>query len=337
MVESLTIGQRVAKRPRLNRRRRVGLTLIETLLSVFLISTLVVLIGAAINFYVRFVDVRRTSVAEAQVGRAVLRRIAEDVRGGFYPPADDSADSSGAAGGATGSGTGAGGTGDAAGGTTDGTGSTGDSTFDSSDDTSTVSATENIAGTAVQSSPGLYGNQYELQVDVSRDPRPDQYDALVAAGIDPRVVNIGADLTTISYYMRPLGAGETAEASALSSSAGSSGNVLIRRVVNRAEALLSTVLGDTGALSQGEQVLADDVLSIEFLYFDGLEWWTDWDSGLQGGLPMAVSITVVVASGEARTDSQSGSTDAIGGATYQLTVHLPTAEPTFEDLTESGI
>jgi hypothetical protein len=305
--------------------------LLETLLAVFLSAMLVLLIGAAINFYLRFVTVRRTKVEEAQLARALLQRIAEDLRGAVYvaPEESSSFDAlAGDAGSVSGTDTGS----SAAGDTGTGTGS-GDSLGTSSRD-STTAVTP--SGT-VQAAPGLYGNQYELQVDVARFPRPEQYDVLLASGTDPLQANVGGHLRTIAYYLR---GGESARAngsrqSSSPSGSGTAAGFLVRRVLNRAQSVFSTQLGDAAALDQGEQLLAEGVLAIEFMYFDGLDWYPDWDCSLRGGLPLAVSVTVIVLppDGTEPADLPQQLATFSGDNVFRLTVQLPTAQPTFEDPT----
>jgi hypothetical protein len=185
----------------------------------------------------------------------------------------------------------------------------------------------------------LYGNQSELQIDVSRFPRPEQYDVVMSAGMDPLLANVGSHLKTVSYYVRA--ANTTTTGSSQSSSMTSAGDVqpvLVRRVLNRAEAVFAAQLGDAGSFERGEQLLAEGVLAIDFLYFDGLDWYPDWDCSLRAGLPMAVSITVVVLppGGSEPPDLQEQLAAMAGENVFRLTVQLPTAQPTFEDPTAAS-
>jgi hypothetical protein len=335
---------------------RTGFTLLETLLAVFLSAMLVLLVGAAINFYVRFVDARRNFVARSQIGRAVLGRIADDLRGAWYPATETSKSEE----------------------------ISGDLADTESLDADTLVEAEealvaDLATTAVPSVVGLYGNQYQLQVDVVRDPHPARYDALLAAGIDPRQANVSSEVKTIAYYVRDVTPDELSLWGAVPDQAAAAAvaterAALIRRVQQRADlAAINTtgtgiatasdgsagfagqavatqaggpltnnpLAGQAGNLQVGEQLLAEEIPLIEFLYFDGLDWYPDWDSQMRGGLPMAVSIAVSVrrddatpwqdgASQNVPVGSQSSLSEPV--EVFRLTVHLPTAQPTYESL-----
>jgi hypothetical protein len=59
---------------------RRGVALLEVLLSLFLSVTVLAAIGMAINLHFKMLDVRRTSLEEIQVIRAVTKRITDDIR-----------------------------------------------------------------------------------------------------------------------------------------------------------------------------------------------------------------------------------------------------------------
>ena len=70
--------------------------------------------------------------------------------------------------------------------------------------------------------------------------------------------------------------------------------------------------------------MSDQVVFLQFTYFDGFDWLDSWDSSLDGGLPMAVNISIAVVSESeaADVDLNSLSTDSL----FEQTVYLPTAE-----------
>ena len=186
----------------------------------------------------------------------------------------------------------------------------------------------------------MYGNQYQLQIDLQQVPRTEQYDAILASGIDPRLLGVSSEPQTVTYYLRPMEPAELAAAGVSvdqESAAQGTRYALVRRVMSRAEASWATAAGDaTLAMQQGEQLLADEVLALEFEYFDGLSWYTDWDSQTMAGLPLAVRVTIVVAvSRQDETQITSLSDVAsMSRNTYQITVALPCAVPV--DTTSTG-
>ena len=71
------------------RNHEAGFTLLEVILAVALTAILMAIIAGAIDFHMRQLTVRRTQIEEAQLARAVLRRIADDLRAVVvYRPVD---------------------------------------------------------------------------------------------------------------------------------------------------------------------------------------------------------------------------------------------------------
>jgi hypothetical protein len=115
---------------------------------------------------------------------------------------------------------------------------------------------------------------------------------------------------------------------------------LVRREVDRVVSNASTQTASSGTTDTAGQLLAPEVSRLEFRYFDGSQWLTEWDSQQNGGLPLAVEITLgitVSAPGTSvagpasagATGSQAVGTNPVGtGETlYRLVVRLPVAEP----------
>lgn len=383
-----------------NSKFRRAFTLLELLLALTLAGVLLYAITLALSLHWKAFDVKRTNVEEAQLARALLRHMEDDIRsavqstpldlsgldgamsgsvtaqaaaftgstgsagaagtgtpatpaaGGGTPagsgtPAATSASPSaggsapgGAGGGATAFGTGASG---AAGGGNATSGSPAGAAGAESEAT-----TENTSeGTAVV--VGLYGSATQIQFDVSRLPRVDQYEAL---GGELGAVDIPSDIKTVTYYVRnDPGAQETEQGSddAASSepSASGTGRGLMRLELDRAVTAWQEVNGSVGASQSGAKLLADEVVSIKFQYWDGSEWVADWNSDEMGGLPVAVEVTLTLASQEASSPQTSGSAasadssedQAAPAKEYRMVIHLPAAvggAPTTESTEESG-
>jgi len=316
---------------------RRGFTLLELLLALALTSLVVVVIGMAIDFHLRTLDSSRTTVEEAMVARAVLRHIAKDLRNAvLYEPIDlssvqemvgeaDPATLQGAM--------------DSLGGT-DGSES-GDAlgtevTASGLDELDSLN-TQDIAGTVEPTSvPGLFGNQYELQVDVSHLPRVDQYEAALAALAEGATPDIVSDVKTVAYFLRTdesqsVGVGLAGRLEDI-------GSGLIRREMDRAMTSWASQSGTLDPSAGGGSMLAPEVNYLEFRYFDGLEWQVEWDSEQMGGLPVAVEITVGIdptggADPETLDSREAGQLAAVDMSEYlyRLVVHLPVARPTALD------
>jgi hypothetical protein len=170
--------------------------------------------------------------------------------------------------------------------------------------------------------PGLYGNATQLQIDVSRLPRMDQYRFSNQTGssqtnqsASSMPVDRLSDVKNVTYYLY----GESFSSGAGEASSSNFG--LIRREVDRASSVASSEQNQTGGLSEGDILLASEVKSIEFLYFDGSDWLDYWDSSVQGSLPSAVEITLKIS----RPPKKNDPTPDPG--VYRLVVSIPTSAP----------
>ena len=297
---------------------RPGFTLLEALLAVALTAIIAGLIASAIDFHLRQLTVRRTQIEEAQIARAVLRRIADDLRAAVvYRPADFSSVEELNA------------TMEEADALLSGEASlddedTGDGT------TEETTAVEDLAASAVPSAnPGLFGNQYEIQVDVSRIPRYEEFSLMAQYGADSQIGSL-SDVKTISYFLI-----DSANASSVSitsgigdPSAAASQGGLARRVVDRASTRYALENGAVALLDQNIELFAPEITAIQFAYFDGIEWTLEWDSELRGGIPLAVEITVAISppqlmSATADVDPMDAMSQFDANQVYRLVVHLP--------------
>ncbi|MCA9269353.1 MAG: hypothetical protein KDA41_12820, partial [Planctomycetales bacterium] len=94
---------------------------------------------------------------------------------------------------------------------------------------------------------------------------------------------------TVAYYLVPAGgrSGDSFDA------AGAGG--LVRRSLDRAATQWAVDNGDTSRLEGAAQLLAPEVVAIEFRYWDGAQWQTEWDTQANGGLPLAVEVAIAIA------------------------------------------
>ncbi|MBA4019355.1 MAG: hypothetical protein C0483_19485 [Pirellula sp.] len=403
---------------------RRGYTLLEVMLVMVITMVLVTAVGSALNIYLRSVEAGRAEVEQAQLARALLRRIADDLRSAVPVVVDSStaepstasaalsgaiSAASGAAGGASSGGSSSGGSsggnsssakitnitgstgvtniGGSTGATSSGTtsassaqsaggvsgssggtsGSSGGASGSSKSGGSTSSGSSGTSGGSSGSGSGgssgssgssggsaksaadaesessgdvtiaplgVYGNQYDLQVDVSRLPRIDRMDSLtgtitpdgIAAAGDPP-----SDVKTVSYYISTT----AAAAAPLSSNSGTAAPVmpaggLVRRQVDRAIVNYGTLYGGSTDAGTREQMLAPEATALEFRYYDGTEWLTSWSSSDRGAVPVAIEIMLTLRAADA---APVGSTLLLASPglpqeqTYRLMVHLPAGEP----------
>jgi hypothetical protein len=301
-------------------------------LAVALAAVLLGLLGTALHVYLTSVNAGRGDVEQSQLARAILSRIAEDLRAAVRQVEQDvssigsvaestsfdvgSLDDESGAGGGSGSGSGSGGSGSSA-------------------------ATDIASSLIPPPVVGVYGNQNQLQVDISRIPRFDELDALLQTGAAPS--GHASDLRTVAYYLEQ---GQYVDESSLAATAQGDGQLarsgLMRRELDRAAAAYSAQAGGSLLASEGGVLLAPEVTWIEFGYFDGLETWTEWDSTERGGVPMAVEVRIWLRPPRVDEEQQTvGPAAAPTGPAetdemYRVVVHLPAAEATSVDSGSTG-
>ncbi len=336
------IGKCKVRRTNFAARRPVrgGMTLLELLLALSLTGMVFVAIGMAIDLHLRSIDIGRTETEEAQLARALLRRMADDLRAAVqYQVIDFSSLQSVAPGG----------TEDLGDLPLEDNPSDGDGDFENGEqgagedptggflpgEDAAPSASQDIAATAAPAAvPGVYGNQYELQIDVSRLPRPDEYQGVMALDAGASPLQIPSDVKTVSYFLRPP---DDAQAAAPTTQGGFADEApqggLVRRELDRAVARLASDSGDGALLDATGDVLAPEVTGLEFRYFDGTQWLFDWDSDAMGGLPAAVEIAIAITP---RRFLESDENSLLGGGAdepfpgevvYRMVVRLPAAKP----------
>jgi len=311
---------------------RRGFTLFEVVLAVAISAVLVGLLTMSVHIYLQTVSTGRNQVEQTQLARAILGRMADDLRAAFRFAEQDvssvealasatadfdpsSLDSGG--GGGTG--------------TTGTAGTAGAATSIGGDDTTS----DDLASTAlVPPTPGVYGTQYELQVDIARIPRFDELDALMLQ--DTVAPSYASDLRTVTYYLQK---GTEVEGSPVAATRLSQDTLttagLMRRELDRVTSTYAFEFGNTQILQDKATVLAPEVTWVEFRYFDGTEYWLDWDSSLRGAPPMAVEINIwlrqeFLTEEEQQRQRVAYTADGPGpfDQHYHLLVRLPSGEPT---------
>ncbi len=318
-----------------------GVTLLELMLALGLTAVVLVLISQAVRLHLTVFDVGRSEVEQPQVARAVLRYIAADLRNAVRPSSTQTS-GTGPSTAATNPSTTK--TPAASQGAMGGQKSTGSSSTQKATTSQNASTSKNLNTTASAASsvppvngPGLYGSQYELQIDVSRPPRVDQYTQASGPSSVGGTVDIPSAVKTVSYSLKTDGTTGASGGTAPTSGEGTTG--LFRRELDRGVAsYASTGNSGSGDSSSGTgdgsgQLLAAEVNRLEFRYFDGSSWCTEWDSQQQGGLPQAVEITLGIDPAAGVNASAGTATAAPGSAsadtdefTYRLVVRLPVAE-----------
>jgi hypothetical protein len=167
---------------------------------------------------------------------------------------------------------------------------------------SSGSAASTTATSVAAMPPGIYGTSTSIEIDVSRLPRPDEYYPKLADTTTGAIGDMVSDIKTNGYFVqapRPDGVRDplstlTQEQLSINGNATAPNNGgLVRRSVDRAVTQYAYEMGQTDQLSKSGQIVAPEVVGIEFQYFDGATWMSEWDSSQQG-LPYVVKITIAL-------------------------------------------
>jgi hypothetical protein len=173
---------------------------------------------------------------------------------------------------------------------------------------------------------------YQLQVDVSRVPRPDEllaYYNNVQPATFGELRDLPSDIKTVTYYIQAEGTGTGVEDDFSSNPQFMPGG-LVRRSLDRQVTQYAAYNGNTTELFESGELIGPEVVEVQFLYFDGFQLVPEWDSMEMGGLPLAVQVTLVIRpsrpiapNSQRFVETQANEINPEGFLVYQLLVHLP--------------
>jgi len=286
---------------------RRGFTILEVVLTLSMAVVLMSLVGVTLQFYARNMNVRDMDVRRIQLAASLLQMLADDLRAAVYSePFDAStleAFLASAAGGEVAQ------TLDPAASEVLGLGSGESLLEEPAMETETLDLQNSML---TLRRPGMIGNQSEIQFDISRLPRLEQWQQTL--GDSPaEVADVPSDLKTVTYYVQAVGAvggvsdplQEYLPAESLAENTTAPGG-LVRRELDRAANKWAMESGGiAGILATGE-LLAAEILAVEFSYFDGIQWQMFWNSDDRQALPVAIQIKLTLGdppSGEAVAES----------------------------------
>ena len=312
-----------------NHEPRGAYILIEVLISLFLMTVILMFIGMAIESNLRLVTIERTEVEETQLARAVLEKIARDIRSVVVSVREETLEVD----------------------TTAITSLFGLSPFDAELATLLEPAVdveeEEDAGAVIGSTPGIYGDIKWLQIDTALLPRGETFGSKqVRSGASVQPDRLSPSKTVLYYLGKDTGTITDAsdpryQPERLIGSLGRSSDHtalqygLFRRQLDR---LVSQYIVNEGLeleYEQYDEILAPEVESIEFAYFDpeaGMEgtpgdWIDSWDMDERQTLPQAVRIAVGLRRkrfGTATINQMTGyGTEQPTTVVYSLIVPLP--------------
>ena len=309
-----------------HQRTQAGYTLLELLLSLALSVVVVVAIGMAIQVYLIALTKQQNLVERKQLVRSVVTMIGNDLRAGIqYKAADYSGfeniiatqqtllqlptEEELAQGGL-----------ELLEQLVPGESSEGESSEGELVDSGIIVEEE------VSFRPTMLGTDRVIMLDISRLPRLDQYNPLVAS--DGSTTRTPSDIKSIAYFVSLSGGGVEEE---IQFAAGALGG-LYRREIDRA---VAAYMGEFSLIAEPDEysnLVANEIAELTFRYFDGEQWQAEWDSSAAGGFPMAIEITLEIDARRSAPQSYSNTgseRDSI--ETYRSVVHLPVSEPTVSE------
>lgn len=265
---------------------RWAMTLVEIVLALGLSILIFAALATGIYVYLFTLTRQQGELEQQQVVRSVVQMISNDLRAAMqYKPADvsglanlsltDALMNGTGLSGLLGGGSGAGGE------------LNEDGENQSPPGSSAAGGSSGSSSDTATYRPMLMGNSALISVDISRLPRVDQYHSImVGADLGNQTPS---DLKSVAYVLgqgqgRALAQEFDPEIAALGG--------LYRRQIDRAVAAFRGEWGPPTALDEYCQLIAPEIVQIEFRYFDGSNWQAEWNSELRGGFPLAVEVTL---------------------------------------------
>ncbi len=296
-LQSMREGHRLAGR----RRSRAAFTLIEVILALGLSALLILSIASAIDLYRRMTTAATDDMSETRLVRAVFAKLEVDLRD-LVPPQPIAATATTTAGSSSGSSSSSSGS---SSGSKSGS-SSGSSSSSSSSSSSTQSAqgTDPLQYVYSRSVFGLYGDANSLVLN-TLTPHPLPLAAQQQTGAQSasqtssagpsQISGVHGDMKVVAYFV--LGGPQSPILAAGGSGQMTPDGKEITAGLARVEGE-RTAIGyaiETGSTSSlRARVVAPEIESIGFRYFDGTTWQTSWSGATLQSLPQAVEITISV-------------------------------------------
>lgn len=324
---------------------RRGFTLLEVILTLAMATMLMALVGSTMQFYARNMTVRDLEVRRIHLAASILQMIADDLRASVYAePFDGSVLESflaSAMGNATAPVV------DPAAADTLGMGD-----FSLPPDSQELEPDESldlVSATMTLRQPGLIGGQDQMQFDISRLPRLEQWRMAQLSDPDSpgTLIDIPSDIKTVTYYVQPPGSiGGVSDplqnflpdvAVGTDPTTPAPGG-LVRRELDRAANKWAIESGAISRLLTTGDLIATEVAALEFSYFDGMIWQPFWNSDQMQGLPLAIQVKLTL--GSRPTEGSEGmlaTATEITSQTFTQIIQLPAGRVRQMDTMMTGV
>ena len=249
---------------------RRAFSLIEVIVALALSVVLISAIYGAISLHWRYETLGRERIDRAQVSLAILRKMSEDVGSVMFsvPKVEETEDSS-----------------------TSETATEGVTT-------TTEESTDSTATAAVEApvSLGIVGTADSLQLDVSQPQVQDFVTVVDPSAPSTTPLPIQSEMVRVTWALvrpnRSLDPDATGLQSLITNPA------LARDVTDRLQESVpddtASALSTTSTATEipESSILAREVVALQFRYYDGYSWVSEWDSTEKGRLPRAVEVSM---------------------------------------------
>ena len=270
---------------------RPGFTLLELILAIGLTSLLMATVYGAMSAYWNLALDSHEEIERTKIARSLLHKLVRDIQSCTFAEHGIQTD---------------------------------DDTFDEEETgTDTVEPAE--AETSAYKN-GLIGTERDLVLYISSPARELNYvDAPDAVG----TVNRNSDLMIVRWLLAESNGGVLSSALAAKHAGNSDGSVagLSRGsggVTGFGQAIDN---GDVSLQMQSTTLLAAEVQNVLFEYFDGVAWFSEWNSSVLDRMPRAIRIQLTLRTAPSRGDGDTQSPKTLPATTHSLVVPIPVASP----------
>lgn len=286
---------------------RRAFSLIEVVVALALSVVLISAIYGAISLHWRYESLGRERIDRAQVSLAILRKMSEDVGSVMFsvPKVEESEDDT----------------------------STPTSSTDTTSTTEETSTETETTNTAVEApvSLGVVGTADSLQLDVSQPQVQNFVTVVDPSAPSTTPLPIQSEMVRVTWALvrpkRSLDPDATGLQSLIVNPA------LARDVTDRLQESipeettsgLSTV--STATEIPESSILAVEVVALQFRYYDGYSWVSEWDSTEKGRLPRAVEVSMGFLNQEYKPAESLNLPGSASMTIIKHVIHVPASTP----------
>ncbi|QDT93520.1 prepilin-type N-terminal cleavage/methylation domain-containing protein [Gimesia algae] len=240
--------------------RSSGFTMLEVILAIGLTSLLLAAIYSALDLYWKYTTIGQQQVERAQIARAVFQKISHDLHSVTYMQKTEVEEET----------------------------SSGSSETETDE---VVIEVTNPDDAYTSGNIGVFGDAQSLVLHTSR---PGRQPLFVAS--EGNSSTMQSDLLSVSYFLAIAGAdglqGAVGDRYRNTATTSQSTQGLARLEGDRLAMSMADNSADIEVLAQQSQLLAAEISSLQFQYFDGTDWLEIWDSIEYGTVPQAIKVTI---------------------------------------------